>query len=560
LARTIFICAEQPNTPHFDQNVELAPAAGAVFDINVRSVREFTRRNIRSHHLPLGYSGYWELDDKQCERDIDITFMASASERRVPYLASYAEVLSRHRTRLVISDNSSANHAPAANFLFDDEKSRLLHRSKVLINLHQSPDPYFEWTRIVECVHAGCAVVSEHSTDFEPFEPGTHFISGRPESLALLAEELVEDETLRQNIQREALSCLKQCRDLRTSVVELVEVALDLAKRPGNGHRTWTVPEWAKGAAVLSGWAEVADTGSPVGPEAVTELSVVRQALKEVRLELLDVRRQLGTARVAAGKGVPQATIRGVWESTSYRARRPRLSVITALYNHASSIPRALQSVMDSDYKDLECVVVDDGSGDGSGDAVVEWSALNGSLPLLLLQHPVNRGLAAARNSALDLARGELAFVLDADNKVFPSGLTKLVSALDDDNGASFSYGMISAVGDDGYQALLSHFPWDPLRLKQGNYIDAMALFRVEALRALGGYTADRRLYGWEDYDLYCRLAERGQRAAFVPEIVASYKLSPTSMLSLTNVSIRAAVAALRERCPNLMHGIVLPN
>jgi hypothetical protein len=138
--------------------------------------------------------------------------------------------------------------------------------------------------------------------------------------------------------------------------------------------------------------------------------------------------------------------------------------------------------------------------------------------------------------------------------------LGKLVSALEDDDGASFSYGMISCFGDDGYQGLLSQFPWLPLRLRRGNYIDAMALFRAEALRALDGYTSDRRLYGWEDYDLYCRLAERGDSAAFVHEIVASYRVSSTSMLSLTNVSTRAAFAALGERCPNLMRGIALPS
>src|SRR3989442_15388713 len=60
LANTIFICAEQPNTSHFDKNVELAPAAGAVFDINACAVREFMKRGVRSHELPLGYSRYWE--------------------------------------------------------------------------------------------------------------------------------------------------------------------------------------------------------------------------------------------------------------------------------------------------------------------------------------------------------------------------------------------------------------------------------------------------------------------------------------------------------------------
>ena len=51
-----------------------------------------------------------------------------------------------------------------------------------------------------------------------------------------------------------------------------------------------------------------------------------------------------------------------------------------------------------------------------------------------------------------------------------------------------------------------------------------MAMWRTHALRGLGGYTTDHRLYGWEDYDMWCRLAESGGRAEFVAQIVARYR------------------------------------
>ncbi len=55
-----------------------------------------------------------------------------------------------------------------------------------------------------------------------------------------------------------------------------------------------------------------------------------------------------------------------------------------------------------------------------------------------------------------------------------------------------------------------------------------MAMWRTDALRGLGGYTADHRLYGWEDYELWCRLAESGGTAAFVPQVVARYRRPAT--------------------------------
>jgi hypothetical protein len=84
------------------------------------------------------------------------------------------------------------------------------------------------------------------------------------------------------------------------------------------------------------------------------------------------------------------------------------------------------------------------------------------------------------------------------------------------------------------------------------NYLDALALVRRSALDELGGYTTDLRLYGWEDYDLWCRVADRGMRGVQVPEFVARYRVSPNSMISLTNLSDQEAREALAERSPRL--------
>lgn len=556
LARTIFVCAEQPKTGHFDQNVELAPAAGAVFDINQASVREFSGRGVKVGHLPLGYSAYWEDPATGGERDVDLVFLGCETPRRARYLASLSPILDRHRSRLIITDNSSPNPTSLPNFLVGGEKLALLRRSKVLINIHQDRMPYFEWQRVVECVHSGCVVVSEHSTDYDPFVAGRHFVSGRPEVLGHLAEELLDDPAARESMRQAALDCLRMDRPLRNSAVRLVEAAIEIAARPSRLGRRWKPPAWTKPPRV----PPPAAGGEPSPGRTPSEASAVRAMLKDLRLDLLDVRRQLARHEIALSGGDASAQIVRAWASPAFRrGSEPRVTVVTALYNHADWIVEALQSVADGDLADLECIVVDDGSTDGSAKEVERWSRRNPDLPLLLLRHPVNRGLPRARNAAVDFARGEFAFILDADNRVFPSGIKRLVEAIDSDPEASFAYGMLACFDESGYQRLISEFPWEPARLRYGNYIDAMALLRVNALRQLGGYTTDRRLYGWEDYDLYCRLAERGEHAVFVPEVVAAYRVSPTSMLSLTNISWSAAFAAVREHCPTLMQGMSEP-
>lgn len=563
LARTIFICAEQPGTGHFRQNVELAPVAGALFDLNLQAIREFAMRGIEAQHLPLGYSGYWDRGWDDAERDIDLVFLGAATERRLKYLAGFTPVLSRHSTKLIITDNSGPNPAAAANFLVGDQKLALLRRSKVVINIHQDDIPYFEWQRIVESVHSGCVVVSEHSTDFEPFEPGVHFLSALPESLALLSEELLEDDRMRTSIQREALARLRDERPLRSSAAALVEAGRKVDSRTQVRRVRWTPPAWAderrtaRVSAVADGAAPRVVLEPVVDPSA-SQMAVVRRAVKDLRLELQEVRRDLARIRTVATSGAPTSAVRQAWESPAYRATDPpRVSIVTALYNHARWVIDALGSVANSTYRDLEVVVVDDGSTDSSGDRVQAWGEAHPEIPLLLLHHPLNRGLPSARNSGLDFARGEFVLILDSDNMILPGCLPRLVGALDADPDAVFSYGMLASFDDDGYRHLVSFFPWDPWRLRNGNYIDALALLRTKTLRDLGGYTLDRRLYGWEDYDLYCRIAEQGGRGVFVPEVVASYRESPASMRSLTDISTLGAFVALAEHCPELMRGAV---
>jgi len=249
-----------------------------------------------------------------------------------------------------------------------------------------------------------------------------------------------------------------------------------------------------------------------------------------------------------------------MWASAQYRAARfVRVSVITALYNQARWVVDALDSAGRQSYRDFELIVVDDGSSDDSPRHAQRWAEDHPEVATVIVNHPVNRGLPYARNSGLDFARGEFALILDSDNELLPNCMGRLVDALDRDREAGFAYGMLACFSDAGYVRLISKFPWDPARLRRGNYIDALALMRLRVLRDMGGYTTDTRLYGWEDYDLYCRFAEWGHRAAFVPELVARYRVSGDSMLSITDLSTATAWTALRERCPQLMAGRPAP-
>jgi Glycosyl transferase family 2 len=557
MGRTILICAEQPRSVHFTSNVQISRRAGGVFDINSDAVRQFQRHGIAAEHLALGYTSRWDHYAPTRVRDIDVLFMGCHTPRRARHLASYSRVLARRGCHLQLSDNSTPNSEGSPSFIADD-KWQLLSRSKLIINLHQGDEPYFEWLRALDAIHCGCVLVSEHSTAYAPLEPGRHFYSGSPESLGLLADHLADDQPRLTATAQRAYELIREDRPLSRAVQRLVVVASRLARGP---VPTRVPPKRDRHAAPSKRNAATSVTSDP-------DASVIRRALKDARLDALELRRVVAglAAQLQSPQDKPFQRVRRVaWTSAWSGSLGERVTVVTALYNHAKEVREALDSVAQSRYRHLEIVVVDDGSTDGSGEAVQAWMRSHDHIAALLVEHTVNRGLGFARNTAVDFARGEFCFVLDADNQIYPRCLETLAARLEGDPQLAFSYPMLEVFQHvDSYAAgtgdyLLSSFAWNPSWLRSHNFIDAMAMIRTTVLRELGGYALDRRLHGLEDWDLWCRIADRGLHGAQVAQPLGRYRASPGSMLALAGISLTSAFAALTERSPTLMAGCTPP-
>ena len=78
-----------------------------------------------------------------------------------------------------------------------------------------------------------------------------------------------------------------------------------------------------------------------------------------------------------------------------------------------------------------------------------------------LITRSHNGGLPQARNLGAELAAGEMVFVLDADNVIYPHALGRLVQAMDEAPTAAFAYGIIEQFGADGPSGLTSYLGWD---------------------------------------------------------------------------------------------------
>jgi len=177
-------------------------------------------------------------------------------------------------------------------------------------------------------------------------------------------------------------------------------------------------------------------------------------------------------------------------------------------------------------------VVVEDCGGDGSWELCLEL-ADESSVPIRMLQPAKNIGLTGARNLGLTSSKSQTLFVLDADNRVHPTALAALYDLLRG-NEAVAAYGPLDVVTLSGeHMGQISDSPPDRKRMMtQGNYIDAMALFDTEHLKATSGWDSEllRHCWGLEDYELWVRLMRSNRPIAFLQETVGEYLLKENSM------------------------------
>ena len=103
------------------------------------------------------------------------------------------------------------------------------------------------------------------------------------------------------------------------------------------------------------------------------------------------------------------------------------ISVIVPIYNVEPYLEEAIESVLHQTYMDLEIILVNDGSTDGSGDICDRYQKKDNRIKVI---HQENRGLSAARNAGIDICRGDMIAFLDSDDAFCQDMLQKMSDAM----------------------------------------------------------------------------------------------------------------------------------
>jgi GT2 family glycosyltransferase len=188
-----------------------------------------------------------------------------------------------------------------------------------------------------------------------------------------------------------------------------------------------------------------------------------------------------------------------------------KITVVTPALNARATIERALRSVAEQDHPDVEHVVVDGGSTDGTLDLLRRAPGVR------FVSEP-DRGLSDAMNKGLGLATGDVVGWLNADDFYLPGALAEAARAFEEHPDAGWVTGICLIVDEHDREirrpitaykrALLRRYSLPSLLVQ--NFVMSPATFvRTDALRAVGGF--DERFRYSMDYDVWLKLARRGE-------------------------------------------------
>ena len=213
-----------------------------------------------------------------------------------------------------------------------------------------------------------------------------------------------------------------------------------------------------------------------------------------------------------------------------------KISVVTPSYNQGAYLEATLRSLIDQNYPDLEMIVIDGGSTDGSVEIIQRYAP-----QLSYWESAKDRGQSDALNKGFTHVHGDIWSWLNSDDLLEPGTLQRVAEAFRQDPDVGVVYGDCVYVAQDGETVV------DKYLVEQFSRLGLLArcflaqpscFFRTSMVSP--NVRAD--LHYCMDYDLALRTAARGVKFHYVPEVFSRYRLHDESKSISAIVSMRAEV------------------
>ena len=205
----------------------------------------------------------------------------------------------------------------------------------------------------------------------------------------------------------------------------------------------------------------------------------------------------------------------------------PVISIIIPCFNQGNYLDDALQSVSKYEDKSIyEIIIVNDGSTDSTTISILRQLSAKG----YTIIDQANKGLGAARNAGIKAASGKYILPLDSDNKIKPEYISEGIKLLNNDSTLDVVYGNAEYFGEKF--GIWESGEFNLQRLMIENYIDACAVMRKSTWEKVRGYDENMPVMGYEDWDLWLRIAFQNGKFQYVNKILFDYRYTAKSMIN----------------------------
>lgn len=219
----------------------------------------------------------------------------------------------------------------------------------------------------------------------------------------------------------------------------------------------------------------------------------------------------------------------------------PLVSAIITTKNRADLLPRALDSVLEQTYQNLEIIVVDDGSDDETSQIIEEYQRNHS---IIAIRNEKSLGSNKARNQGIEKASGEFVAGLDDDDEWHPTRISMLLMHYDD------SFACITS--NDRMISSNRSVVWHKKKvvslddLLYSNHVGNQVLVKKERLQKVGGF--DESLVAAQDYDLWIRLCESFGPIKIVQKPLQNiYQESSVARISNPKTQLRGYLAVYKK-------------
>jgi len=208
-----------------------------------------------------------------------------------------------------------------------------------------------------------------------------------------------------------------------------------------------------------------------------------------------------------------------------------KISIITTVYNNKQHIEKAILSVLSQTYHDIEYIVIDGGSSDGTVDVIKKYSNKIDKF----ISEP-DKGIYDGLNKGIKLASGDVIGFLHSDDEYYDSKVIEKIAAKFNDDSIDGVYGDLIYVNQK--EEIVRYWKsgeFTPGKLKKGWMPPHPTLFlRKEIYDKYGLFRLDYKIAA--DYDFMLRVLKHDPKLVYIPEILYKMRLGGASNKSIKNI------------------------